>query len=40
MYWWVFVLAALSVVLTALATITYQNYRAAGSNPIDSIKSE
>ena len=40
MYWWVFVLATLAVVLTALATITYQNYRAAGSNPIDSIKFE
>jgi putative ABC transport system permease protein len=40
LYWWVFVLATLSVVLTALATIIYQNYRAASSNPIDSIKFE
>ncbi len=40
MYWWVFVVATVAVVLIAVSTITYQNYRAASSNPVESMKLE
>lgn len=39
-YWWVFVLAFLLIAIVTLATTTWQNYRAASANPIDSLKSE
>lgn len=39
-YWWVFVLAFLLIAIVTLATTTWQNYRAASANPVDSLKSE
>jgi len=40
LYWWVFVLAAIVVVLIALATITVQALKAALANPVESLRSE
>lgn len=39
-YWWVFVAAFLLIAVVTLATTTWQNYRAASANPIDSLKNE
>lgn len=39
-YWWVFVLALLVVTAITLITVTFQNWKAANANPVDSIKSE
>lgn len=40
MYWWVY-LAALVIVLTiTVGTVTYQSWRSANANPVDSLKSE
>lgn len=39
-YWWVFALALLIVALVTLATVSFQSWRAANANPIDSIKTE
>lgn len=40
MYWWVY-LAALAVVgLITVATVTYQNWKAANANPVESLKTE
>lgn len=39
-YWWVFALAFLAITLITLATCSWQNYKAASSNPIDSVKGE
>jgi putative ABC transport system permease protein len=40
MYWWVYVAAfAVGFVLT-VSTVTFQNWRAAGMNPVDSVKGE
>ncbi len=38
--WWVFALAALSVILIALATVGVQAIRAASANPVKSLRSE
>lgn len=40
MYWWVFVVAFLIVAVITVATVTFQNWRAANDNPVNSIKSE
>lgn len=39
-YWWVFVLAFLVVALITLATVSFQNWKAANDNPIKSLRSE
>lgn len=40
MYEWVFVLAFLLVLAITLLTVTFQNWKAANANPVDSLKSE
>jgi len=40
MYWWVFLLAFLLVSLTTSCTVTFQSWRVAIANPVDSIKTE
>jgi len=40
MPWWIFVLAAVLVLLTALITTSFQSYQAATTNPADSIRQE
>lgn len=40
MYWWVFVIAFLIVTVITLGTVTFQNWKAANANPVNSIKSE
>jgi len=39
-HWWVFVIAALSSILIAFITISFQTIRAAIVNPIQSLRSE
>lgn len=39
-YLWVFALAFLFVSLITIATVTYQNWRAANTNPVNTLKSE
>jgi putative ABC transport system permease protein len=38
--WWVFVLAGTIAFLIALLTVSFQSYRAAGKNPIESLRYE
>ena len=38
--WWIFLLAALSAVVVALLTVSYQSIRAALANPVKSLRSE
>jgi len=40
MYWWVFVLGGLIVLVISLATVSWESYKAASANPVDSIKTE
>ena len=40
MYWWVYLLAFVIVGIITVATVTFQNWRVANSNPVDTIKSE
>jgi putative ABC transport system permease protein len=40
MYWWVFVLAFLTVAAITVLTVTIQNWRVANENPVKSIKTE
>ncbi|MDR1455413.1 MAG: ABC transporter permease [Tannerella sp.] len=40
MYWWVYLMAFTIVFLLTVATVTFQNWRAASANPVDSIKAE
>ena len=40
MYWWVFLIAFALVFVITLFTVTFQNWRAANENPVNSIKSE
>jgi putative ABC transport system permease protein len=39
-YWWVFAAAFAVVFVLTVATVTFQNWRAACANPVDSIKAE
>ena len=39
-YWWIFAFALLIVSLITMFTVTFQNWRAANANPVDSIKTE
>ena len=40
MYWWVFPVALLVVLSITIGTVTFQSWRAANANPVDSLKSE
>jgi putative ABC transport system permease protein len=40
MYWWVYAAAFAAVFALTVATVTFQNWRAANANPINSIKAE
>jgi putative ABC transport system permease protein len=40
MYVWVYAVAFLIVLALTVATVTFQNWQAARSNPVESIKSE
>ena len=40
MYWWVYLLALVVVGAITTATVTFQNWRVANSNPVDSIKND
>jgi putative ABC transport system permease protein len=37
-YWWVYVTAFAAVFILTVSTVTFQNWRAANMNPVDSIK--
>lgn len=39
-YWWVFALALVVVAAITMLTVTFQNWRAANENPVNSVKSE
>ena len=39
-YWWVFVSAFLVITFITISTVTFQGWRAANTNPADSIKAE
>lgn len=39
-HWWTFALALLVILVITLMTVTFQNWRAANENPVNSIKSE
>ncbi len=40
MYGWVYLVALAGVGLVTIATVTYQNWRVANSNPVDILKTE
>lgn len=40
MYWWIFAIAFLLVSTLTSATVTFQSWRVANANPVDSIKTE
>jgi len=40
MFWWVYMIAFLLVFVITSGTVTFQNWRAANANPVDSLKSE
>jgi putative ABC transport system permease protein len=40
LYWWVYVSAFVLVALLTIATVTFQNWRAANMNPAEGIKAE
>lgn len=40
MYWWVYLFALLIVLGITVATVTFQSWRAANANPVNSLKSE
>lgn len=40
MYWWVYLIAFVIVGVTTICTVTFQNWRAANDNPVNSIKTE
>jgi putative ABC transport system permease protein len=39
-YWWVYAIALLIVLIVTTATVTFQSWRAANANPVDSLKAE
>ena len=40
MYWWVYLLAFVAVGIIIVATVTFQNWRVANNNPVNTIKRE
>jgi len=40
MYWWVYLLAFAAIGIITAATVTFQNWRVANDNPVNSIKTE
>lgn len=40
MYWWVYPIAFFIVFIITICTVTFQNWRAANENPVNSIKNE
>lgn len=40
MYWWVYPAALMVVLLITIGTVTFQSWRAANANPVNSLKSE
>ncbi|MDL2281542.1 ABC transporter permease [Parabacteroides sp. OttesenSCG-928-G06] len=40
MYWWVFLFSFLLITAITIATVTFQSWRVADANPVDSIKTE
>jgi len=38
MYWWIYLFALVAVGLITVFTVTFQNWRIANENPIDTIK--
>jgi len=40
MYWWVFFLSFLLITAITMATVTFQSWRVADANPVDSLKTE
>jgi ABC-type antimicrobial peptide transport system permease subunit len=40
MPWWIYVLGGLAAIVIALLTVGFQTVRAAGANPVDSLKAE
>jgi len=40
LYWWVFLFSFLLITAITVATVTFQSWRVAGANPVDSIKTE
>ena len=40
MYWWVYPAALTIVLVITIGTVTFQSWRAANANPVDSLKSE
>ena len=39
-YWWVYLLALAIVLVITIGTVTFQSWRAANANPVNSLKSE
>jgi putative ABC transport system permease protein len=39
-YWWVYAIALVIVLVVTVITVTFQSWRAANANPVDSIKAE
>ncbi|MCC8173740.1 MAG: hypothetical protein LIO65_04960 [Odoribacter sp.] len=39
-YWWVFLLAGMTVLLITLLTVSYQSWKAATINPVNTLKAE
>lgn len=39
-YWWMFAIALVIVTAITIGTVTFQNWKTANANPVDSIKSE
>lgn len=40
MYWWVYLMALVIVLAITIGTVTFQSWRSANANPVDSLKSE
>ena len=40
MYWWIYLLAFVAVGIITVATVTFQNWRVANENPVNSIKND